>query len=532
MTSFPKYDRYKDSGVEWLGEVPEHWEVERAFSVFNERVETGHADAELPNLNITIGRGVQVEEFDGARKKRLIEDLNAYKRAKKGDIAYNTMRMWQGAVGDVPVDGLVSPAYVVARPIKPINTRFYSYLFRTETFQTETNRHSYGIRSAANEKWKAEIQALMHYGKGKDDDIESNFLKTWLRAQYGRDTRQRKANAKEEDWERIGGPFHRWVNDQKSLLGLNKEADFVELIQRDIPFFARVYRMILDATHNYTPGLEGIYYNSSNDFTLQTTVLMAAVKRDDSEEVIRRKLQIVATYLDHFLVRRVVNYIRVGYSAVQYTMVQLIKEVRHKTPEELIDILVQRLERDDATLESAKGGWRKGVSDFRLNMFSKRYIHYLLARMTAYVEVSCDKGDRFPAYTNWLPDSKKNPFEVEHLWPYHFEDFETEFQTEDEFNQWRNHLGGLVLLPKSKNASLNDKPYNEKRPHYQDENLLAASLTDLPYSHLPRFKTFREANGYDFKACPAFGKEEQMQRRALYTSLIRHIWSVDRLKEL
>ncbi len=148
MTSFPKYERYKDSGVEWLGEVPEHWESERVFSAFNERVETGHPD--LPNLNITIGRGVQVEEFEGARKKRLIEDLNAYKRAAKGDIAYNTMRMWQGAVGDVPVDGLVSPAYVVARPIKPINSRFYSYLFRTETFQTETNRHSYGIVSDRN----------------------------------------------------------------------------------------------------------------------------------------------------------------------------------------------------------------------------------------------------------------------------------------------------------------------------------------------------------------------------------------------
>jgi type I restriction enzyme S subunit len=146
--SFPRHARYRDSGVEWLGDVPEHWEVARVFSTFNERVETGHAG--LPNLNITIGRGVQVEEFQGARKKRLIEDLDAYKRAAKGDIAYNTMRMWQGAVGDVPVDGLVSPAYVVARPIKPVNSRYYSYLFRTETFQIETNRHSYGIVSDRN----------------------------------------------------------------------------------------------------------------------------------------------------------------------------------------------------------------------------------------------------------------------------------------------------------------------------------------------------------------------------------------------
>lgn len=108
MTTLPKYERYKVSGVEWRGDVPEHWESERVFSAFNERVDTGHPD--LPNLNLTTGRGVQVEAFEGTRKKRLIEDLSAYKRAAKGDIAYNTMRMWQGAIGDAPVDGLVSPA--------------------------------------------------------------------------------------------------------------------------------------------------------------------------------------------------------------------------------------------------------------------------------------------------------------------------------------------------------------------------------------------------------------------------------------
>ncbi|MBP6603405.1 MAG: DUF262 domain-containing protein [Verrucomicrobiales bacterium] len=388
------------------------------------------------------------------------------------------------------------------------------------------------VRSAANEKWKAEIQDLMHYGRGKDDDIESNFLKTWLRAQYARETRQRKANAKEEDWEKIHVAFHRWVNDQRAVIGLHKEEDFVRLIREEIPFFARVYRKILDASQNLTQGLEAVFYNASNDLTLQTTVLMAAVKLGDSEEVINRKLQIVATYLDHFLVRRVVNYIRVGYSAIQYTMVQIMKEVRHKSPEELITVLSQRLAKDDATLDSAKGGNRKGISDFRINMFTKRYVHYILARMTAYAESSCDKGQHFAAYVNRIPTVTKNPYEVEHLWPNHYEDFANVFQTEDEFSNWRNHLGGLVLLPKSKNASLNDKPYPYKREHYQDENLLAASLGGLPYAHLPRFKTFREASGHDFKSYPAFGKEEQMERRALYEGMMKHLWSIDRLKEL
>jgi hypothetical protein len=195
-------------------------------------------------------------------------------------------------------------------------------------------------------------------------------------------------------------------------------------------------------------------------------------------------------------------------------------------------ILAQKLESDEVTFESAKSGQRWGLSDFRLNQFTKRYIHYLLARMTSFVESSSDLGDDFPRYMNLLPDSYKNPFQVEHLWPDHFEEFRNEFQTFEEFNQWRNHMGGLVLLPGSKNASLNDKPYSGKRPHYQDENLLAASLTDLPYSHLPRFKNFRESNGLAFKSYPTFGKLEQTERRALYAELIKHIWSVERLKGL
>lgn len=259
---------------------------------------------------------------------------------------------------------------------------------------------------------------------------------------------------------------------------------------------------------------------------------MAAVKLGDTDEVIHRKLQIVATYLDHYLMRRVINYMRSGYSAVQYTMVQLIKEVRHKSPEELINLLAKRLEDDETTLDSAKGGYRKGISDFRLNQFSKYYIHYILARMTTFVESACDKGDQFPKYTNWLPDSKRNPYEIEHLWPNHSEEFKADFASEDEFSQWRDHIGGLVLLPKSKNASLNDKSYDGKRPHYQDENLLAASLTDLPYTHQPRFARFREEHGFDFKPYATFGKDQQTERRALYTALIKHIWSVERLKEL
>lgn len=112
------YAQYKDSGLPWLGRVPAHWRVVRNGSLFGQRSKTGYA--ELPILEVSLKTGVQVRSFGTAKRKQIMSDLGKYKRAVKGDLAYNTMRMWQGALGVCPVDGLVSPAYVVARPYEDV----------------------------------------------------------------------------------------------------------------------------------------------------------------------------------------------------------------------------------------------------------------------------------------------------------------------------------------------------------------------------------------------------------------------------
>ena len=83
--------------------------------------------------------------MDELKRKQVMSDREKYKRAVKGDIAYNMMRMWQGAVGVVPVDGLVSPAYVVARPYPEVDPRYFSYLFRTNAYKNEADSYSRGI---------------------------------------------------------------------------------------------------------------------------------------------------------------------------------------------------------------------------------------------------------------------------------------------------------------------------------------------------------------------------------------------------
>ena len=135
--------RLKPSGVEWLGDVPEHWEVVRNGQLFDQRDETGFP--QLPILEVSLRTGVQIRDLENSDRKQMMTVRSDYKRAVNGDIAYNMMRMWQGAVGVVPVDGLVSPAYVVAKPLRGTEPRYFGALFRTRPYMAEVNKHSRGI---------------------------------------------------------------------------------------------------------------------------------------------------------------------------------------------------------------------------------------------------------------------------------------------------------------------------------------------------------------------------------------------------
>lgn len=116
--------------------------------LFGHRVETGFPD--LPILEVSLRTGVRVRDMDNLKRKQVMSQKEKYKRAVKGDIAYNMMRMWQGAVGPVPEDGLVSPAYVVVKPYAEANSTYFSYLFRTAAYMQEVNKFSRGIVADRN----------------------------------------------------------------------------------------------------------------------------------------------------------------------------------------------------------------------------------------------------------------------------------------------------------------------------------------------------------------------------------------------
>lgn len=375
---------------------------------------------------------------------------------------------------------------------------------------TDTDR-----RTKSSEVWKHQIGKLQELGKDQDAD----GIKAWLRSQHAETIRDRKRGAVPEDFDLIGTEFHRWVRDHEKPLGLNTSSDFARFIEKDFAFYTRQYEDLRKASDTLTPGLECVYYNAQNNFTLQYPVLLASLRPTDSEDEIRRKLRIAAAYLDILITRRIWNSRAIDYSTMQYAMFLVMREIRGKTAQQIADLFSHRLEADTETFAS--------TDRFRLNAMNGRQIHRLLARITDYVETSSGMSSR---YAEYVQRKGKNGYEIEHIWANHPERHEDEFTHQADFQEYRNRVGGLLLLPQSFNSSYGDLPYPEKREHYLKQNLLAQSLHELAYERSPGFLRFAKERSLPFHAHAEFKTADLDARQHLYRRIAEDLWSPARLQ--
>ncbi|EAC8355632.1 restriction endonuclease subunit S, partial [Listeria monocytogenes] len=129
------------------------WEQRKLGEIFNERSERS-ADGEL--ISVTINSGV-IKASKLEKKDNSSFDKSNYKVVKKGDIAYNSMRMWQGASGYSSYDGILSPAYTVIYPRKDIDTIFIAYMFKKIDMIQTFQRNSQGLTS---DTWNLKFPSL------------------------------------------------------------------------------------------------------------------------------------------------------------------------------------------------------------------------------------------------------------------------------------------------------------------------------------------------------------------------------------
>ncbi|PKM10658.1 MAG: restriction endonuclease subunit S [Gammaproteobacteria bacterium HGW-Gammaproteobacteria-3] len=146
LAEMPTYEAYKDSGVEWLGEIPEHWIVKRTkylFTEINERSINGAE--ELLSVSQYTGVTKKSDKIEEGELLTNAESLEGYKKVSKDDLVSNIMLAWNGSLGFSTFAGITSPAYSVYRLVTEGCKRYFHYLLRTDLYKAEYKRRSSGV---------------------------------------------------------------------------------------------------------------------------------------------------------------------------------------------------------------------------------------------------------------------------------------------------------------------------------------------------------------------------------------------------
>lgn len=370
--------------------------------------------------------------------------------------------------------------------------------------------------ATADAFWRERVRTLAD----TKSDADADFFKAWLRAHYAETIRERAKGARSEDWDLIGTQFHKWVRDNTEQIGLAGGEDYEAFVTRSLDRMSSHYLRLLGACEQVTPGLEHVRYNAATGYSLQLTVCLAPVLPTEDDASANAKMELVARYLNIFVARRILTFRNYGYSPTYYTMFMLAREIRHTSLDGLRELLLTRLAEDTSNFEPQ--------ADFGLHMRNAPQVRYVLARLTDHLERAC-KDD--PMFDTLMNRRRSDPFEIEHVWANHFDQHVDEFEHEAEFANARNRLGGLLLVPKSFNASYGDLPYEEKLPRYQGQNRLAATLHPDTYKNNPTLKAYIQRSGLNIQPHEHFDRSALQNRQALYLEMCKEIWSPDVLKQ-
>lgn len=369
-------------------------------------------------------------------------------------------------------------------------------------------------RIEINDIWKSEIQKLHEYGENADQ----SFFQAWFRGKYAISIRPGKAGANDQDFELIGSRFHNWFRDNhKTLFKLKTSDDFYNYFKIQFPFFVKSYLTAWDAHIEFNksmPHTNYIYHWGIAD-SLQEPLLLAVINYEDNTDTVKKKIDFVSRYIETFTVRRAINYNKFGQTSIKYTMFNVIKLIRSN------DIITLGTNLSNE-IEKIPQNW-DGVLYFRLHGQNRKFVKHLLSRISSYLDNLIGKDTTYVTYHH--PNGKQ--FEIEHIWADKFEEHRDEFDQEGDFQEWRNSIGALLLLPQGTNQSFNSDKYEDKIGHYLKENTYVQTLHPTYYSKNPNFLKSQVIKNLGFKEHPQFKTDDIEDREKLVQRICEKIWSVD-----
>lgn len=381
-------------------------------------------------------------------------------------------------------------------------------------------------RLAVNHKWQDNINRIKSAssydtsGVVNTEDVE--FISTWLRAKYAQTLREGKRGASDEDFELLGEKFHTWVrSNAKSKMGLNKSSDYKTLILTEMTRVTDLYLKIREYGNKLTPDYEEVFYNANRDLNYQAMLIIAAIRNDDGEDEVKRKIQMVSKFVDDFASIRIFNFKKVNWNTNKYLLFRVMKDIRNQDCRTVGMTLVRALRRMDVSIDA--------ITKFSLNQFSGRYMLHLLARFTSYVNVKMGNPSQFDTYVD--RKMKGNTYDIEHILPDDYDSYRDAFADSDDFLTSRQMIGDLIILTRDKNRSYQAMKYQDKVQKYIGDNVLAQALNDTAYQNNPQF--IAVAKQYGFRPMmDAFNKDTIAERAKTYLEMAVDIWDPNAIKEI
>ncbi|ANG64997.1 hypothetical protein A8C75_22625 [Marinobacterium aestuarii] len=376
--------------------------------------------------------------------------------------------------------------------------------------------------SESHEHWIETVSGLKKISSEED----SQFLKTWLRSQYGESIRGKSRGDSPGDFEVIGDSYHRWLIDNRERIGLSNSDDFQQLISETMPFYAKIYTKVKAAESGWSTAFPHLFYNGSRNLTLQAMLILASIKIGDTSADVNTKIKLVSFFLDVFATSRVISGKDNTYDNVRDSIFYFAKKIRNLDVDSLRSTL-----KDEA---SKYVGDINNVAELSYGRAKRQDILHILGRFGEFLENICSQTNsvRFSGYIDRSLGAKT--FDIEHILSEVIEESKADasedwdFSNDSNYLQRRNYLGGLVLLPRGRNRSLKCKPYSQKLGVYATENVLCQSLTAQFFENNPSAREGLIQAGISVNSIAKFGDAAITERGELYQQVAKTIWSTSK----
>jgi len=343
------------------------------------------------------------------------------------------------------------------------------------------------------------------------------FLQTVFRAKY--------AEPAEGTGPSLRDATHEWVLAHADTIWPGrKNGDRSRFVTDLLVPLKNTYVTLLRGRSRLLSGLEAVRYNAANGITDQFVLTVAAINTADSPSTRDAKARLVANFIDLFVVTRALANDPYNQKALDGVVADLLPRIR----------LCRSVDDLRRVLGETCRTWPEGLSGVvKLRLHNNApFVHYFLARLTAWLEVGAQKED--PTERLLAKPSNDRGFEIEHLFTSTAATYADLVPDEEDYRRLRSRVGALVLLDGPDNGSYGGLPLVKKLQHYRSDNLLAGSL-DAGFLERGRvrFRRFVKEQGLAELFTPYVDGEPLEKlveaRSHLYHAMAERIWNLDRL---